>query len=122
MSIQGNSGPYLQYALVRARSVLAKAPDAGAAPDNLELEGPERSLARAIGEWPEVVLKASNEYLPHHLCSYLYELAQVFNRFYEQSPIIGHQRQDLRLNLTKAYTQTLSNGLAILGIQTPDSM
>ena len=80
ISLEGNSGPYFQYAHARASSILAKAK---AQPvDSAEFDASERSLARKISEYPEVVQLATAELMPHHICTYLYELAQTFNKFY----------------------------------------
>lgn len=120
VSLEGNSGPYLQYAHARARSVLAKAtPNQSAGSD---LDSQERSLARKIGEYPEVLQKAVNELMPHHICTYLYELAQVFNRFYEASRVVGDTRQDLRLRLVGLYADVLKDGLNLLRISAPDKL
>lgn len=120
VSLEGNSGPYLQYAHARARSILGKADTKPA--DISLLEAPERSLVRKIGQYPEVVQDAINELVPNHICTYLYELAQNFNRFYENNRVIGDEREDLRLQLVKAYAQVLKNGLSLLNIPAPEKM
>ncbi len=120
ISLEGNSGPYLQYAHARARSILRKA-QAGSQQIE-DLEAGERTLARKITEYPEVVDKAVTELMPHHICTYLYELAQTFNRFYENNRVIGDERQDIRLSLVAKYADTLQNGLGLLGIASPDKM
>jgi arginyl-tRNA synthetase len=122
VSLEGNSGPYLQYAHARARSILRKAESSGSLDDEAKLEAGERSLARKIGEYPGVVDKAVNDLMPHHICTYLYELAQVFNRFYENNRVIGDPRQTLRLGLVQKYAETLQFGLELLGIVAPDKM
>jgi arginyl-tRNA synthetase len=120
VSLQGNSGPYLMYAHARARSILAKAAvTEGAVTD---LEPAERALARKICEYPEVVERAVDELMPHHICTYLYELAQVFNRFYEKNRVIGDEREGVRLRLVSWYADVLKNGLNLLGITAPDKM
>lgn len=121
VSIKGNSGPYLQYAHARARSILGKA-DGAEAVMPTELEPAERTLARKISEYPEIVQKAVNELMPHHICTYLYELAQTFNRFYEDNRVIGGERQLERLWLVTHYADTLKAGLSLLGIHAPDRM
>lgn len=120
VSLEGNSGPYLQYAHARARSILAKAPEAERQIDGLDAH--ERSLARKIGEYPEVLQKSVNELLPHHICTYLYELAQAFNRFYENAKVVGDPREKTRLKLVELYADTLKDGLTLLGIAAPDRM
>lgn len=123
VSLEGNSGPYLQYAHARARSILRKAgadnTDAGA---DVELQADERSLARKITEYTEVLEKAITELMPHQVCTYLYELAQVFNRFYEHNRVLGDERQALRLSLVLYYADTLKHGLELLGIAAPEQM
>jgi arginyl-tRNA synthetase len=121
VSLEGNSGPYLQYAHARARSILAKVPDfdGGGLHD---LDPAERLLARKLGEYSEVVELAVAEFHPHHICTYLYELAQVFNRFYEASRVINDPREALRLTLVRSYALTLEQGLGLLGIDAPSSM
>jgi arginyl-tRNA synthetase len=122
VSLEGSSGPYLQYAHSRAQSILAKASSPAATADKLDYDANERSLARKISEYPEVIQKAINELMPHHVANYLYELAQQFNRFYETSRIIDDERQEIRLQLAKAYQQVLINGLGILNIAAPERM
>lgn len=121
VSLQGNSGPYLQYAYVRAQSILAKAGSSTSETTN-DLQDTERSLARKISQYPEVVQEAAKELLPSHIATYLYELAQTFNRFYESNRIIGDQRQAIRLKLAQAYADVLKNGLGLLNISAPDKM
>lgn len=120
VSLEGNSGPYLQYAHARARSILTKAEQSAAAITGLE-EG-ERSLTRKISEYPEVVAKAVTDLMPHHICTYLYELAQTFNRFYEHNRVIGDDRQAIRLQLVGLYADVLRDGLGLLGIDAPERM
>ncbi|HVS58414.1 MAG TPA: arginine--tRNA ligase [Candidatus Saccharimonadales bacterium] len=121
VSLEGNSGPYLQYAHARARSILRKA-DGQATGHVSDLQAGERSLVRKLSEYGEAIDKATAELMPHHICTYLYELAQTFNRFYEHNRVIGDARQATRLALVAQYANTLKNGLQLLGIAAPDSM
>ncbi len=124
VGLEGNSGPYIQYALVRAKSILAKAQDSGPSTINMieTLEPGERSLARAIAQYPDVFNLAVSTYSPHHICNYLYELAQKFNSFYEANRVVGHERQDIRLALVGAYIRVLNSGLDVLGMPKPEKM
>lgn len=121
VSLQGNSGPYLQYAHARARSILDKASASANLAATQFTEG-ERSLVRKLGEYNSVVENAVNELAPHLITTYLYELAQVFNRFYEQNKVIGDDRQATRLSLVLRYTTTLNDGLALLNIPAPQKI
>ena len=87
-----------------------------------EFQPAERSLLLKISEYPEVVDNAVAELMPHLLCTYLYELAQTFNRFYEHNRVVGDQRQGTRLALVELYADNLKSGLEILGIVAPDQM
>lgn len=124
ISLEGNSGPYLQYAYARARNILAKSSshDPTSETGTFEYDKSERSLARKISEYPEVVQRAAEEFMPSHVATYLYELAQSFNRFYEKSRVVGDDRESPRLALVKAYSEVLKNGLGILNIEAPDNL
>lgn len=122
VSIQGNSGPYLQYAHARARSILGKAEAVADMPKDAAFEPDERTLLSKIGEYADVVNRAATELMPHHICTYLYELAQEFNRFYEKNHVIGDSREAIRLKLVERYADTLKSGLTILGIHAPEKM
>lgn len=118
LSLDGDSGPYLQYALVRARSVLEKAPNSKqststAAPALIE---------RIILHFPEVVARSAREYSPNLLVTYLTELAGEWNSFYAQERIIGGEHEEHKLLIARAFVNTMKNGLALLGIPAPDRM
>lgn len=122
ISLNGNSGPYLQYAHARARSILAKAGGKNE-PFNIDkLDEFERPLVAKLSQYVDVVAQAASDYMPHHICSYLHELAQIFNRFYDNSKVIGDTREGLRKELVLRYAETLKTGLGLLGIEAPDSM
>ncbi len=123
VALEGNSGPYLQYAHARARSILNKTQSTDSRQTTIgSFEKDERSLLRKIGEYAETVDKSVQELTPHHICTYLYELAQEFNRFYEHNRVIDDPRQSVRLFLTKSYADTLKNGLELLNILAPNRM
>lgn len=121
VSLHGNSGPYLQYAYARAQSILAKASGSSEIGEPEFTDG-ERSLVRKLSEYASVIELATLEMMPHHISTYLYELAQTFNRFYEHNRIIGDEREQVRLGLVDVYAQTLQNGLQLLNIPTPQKI
>jgi len=122
VSLHGNSGSYLQYAHARAKSILEKATARPTELMTTELDPAERSLVRKLTEYTEVVQTAQRDLLPHGICTYLYELCQEFNRFYEKSRVIGSDQEAKRVALVTQYAETLQRGLAILGIHAPDKM
>ena len=125
ISLTGNSGPYLQYAHARARSILAKvtSSDTNAIDTaQISLDPFERALTAKLCEYSEVITNAAEDMMPHYICSYLYELAVVFNRFYENSKVIGDPRESIRLLLVRRYADVLQAGLAVMGIEALDHM
>lgn len=123
ISLEGNSGPYLQYAHARARSILAKYQEAvDLDADSPRFQPAERSLLFKMSEYPEVIETAVTDLAPHVVCTYLYELAQVFNRFYEHNRVIGDERQAVRLQLVTGYANILKSGFSLLGIAAPERM
>ncbi len=128
VSLTGNTGSYLQYAHARAKSILTKKPiiqgrtlfQGPSLKDGLRQD--ERSLLRKVGECSEVFERATQEFMPHHICTYLYELAQTFNRFYEHNRVIDDPREELRIHLVSMYASVLKDGLELLGIHAPDKM
>ena len=124
VGLHGNSGPYLQYAHARAVSIVRKLSESESvlSEDSDSFDSEERKLLVKLTEYPEVVLQATTVLEPHLICTYLYELAQEFNRFYENSRIVGDERQAIRGRLVSAYAGVLKNGLLLLGIQAPEQM
>ncbi|MBE1578995.1 arginine--tRNA ligase [Amycolatopsis roodepoortensis] len=122
LAVNGNTSVYLQYANTRIRSVLAKAGQDLTGARILLGHPAERALALALTRFPEAVGAATTGYLPHKLCTYLYETAVVFTRFYEQCPLLnaeGAGVRDSRLLLAELTSKTLTLGLSLLGISTP---
>ncbi len=122
VSLEGNTGPYLQYAHARACSILKKAENSSSTLLNVPLEPAERSLLRKFSEYTDALQKACQELMPHYICTYLYELAHGFNRFYEQNRVLDDPRQEVRLALVVRYQAILKDGLSLLGIPTPEQM
>lgn len=120
VSLTGNTGSYLQYAHARARRILEKIAGAYVAPEVIHDE--DRALVRKLGEYSEVVNQATETLEPHHICNYLFELAQEFNRYYEKNQVVGSEHEQHRAGLVALYADTLRAGLTILGIHAPDKM
>jgi len=129
LSMEGNSGPYMQYAYARCASILRKLEQ----PVALNVTGSfpqgatdlERQLARKLIQYPSTVHRAAQDFSPHHMCTYLFSLAQDFNSFYHQAPILQAETkelQELRAQLAKGVAQTIQHGLRLLGIQTVERM
>jgi len=127
VSLTGNTGPYLQYAAARIRSIFRSAGrDIATVPGPIEIGEPtERALALALLEFGPVVRTVGAELAPHRLCAYLFELAQTFSAFYEHCPVLKAptaQLRESRLGLAALTFHVLSTGLGLLGIATPEQM
>ena len=124
ISFDGDSGPYLQYACVRANSVLEKSAQgrsaSGGRPKNFEITELEKYLYR----FPEVVERAGREYAPHYIVTFLIELASIFNSFYAKEKIIDENdpSSPYKIALTSATAYILHSGLHLLGIRVPERM
>lgn len=122
ISFEGDSGPYLQYAAVRAQSVLAKVE--GADPKVTQIPEQVGLLERLIVRFPNIAERARQEYAPQHIAGYLIELAGAFNAFYAGNPILD-QKEPLspyRIALTRSFLAVMTEGLWLLGIKVPKRM
>jgi len=124
LSLEGNSGPYLQYAYVRASKILEKGKHKPAAGKGYEFNPEERALIRKIAMLSEVVEKAASDLRPNTLCEYAYSLSEAFSSFYTKHSVLkseGETRK-VRLALTASFAQALGNVLALLGMPLPEMM
>jgi arginyl-tRNA synthetase len=126
LALQGNTAPYLLYAFVRIQGIARKggALDAPAPADLTLTEPQEWALARQLLQFDAVIAEVEEELLPNRLCSYLFELSQIFNRFYDQVPVLKAEEpsRGSRLALCRLTADTLRLGLGLLGIPTLDRM
>ncbi len=125
LALQGNTAPYLLYALVRIAGIARKGGDLKAATEKLEFnEHQEFSLIKELLRFDEVIVEVEEELLPNRLCTYLFELSQVFNRFYDQVPVLkaNEPSRSCRLALCRLTAKTLKLGMDLLGIPTLERM
>jgi arginyl-tRNA synthetase len=126
LALQGNTAPYLLYAVVRIAGIARKGGDVVADSDQpLQFSEPQEwALVRQLLDFDAVIAAVEDELLPNRLCGYLFELSQVFNRFYDQVPVLkadGPARRS-RLALCRLSADTLKLGLGLLGIATLERM
>jgi len=129
LALTGNTAPYLLYAVVRIAGIARKGGDLtpAAAADAAALrfaEPQEWALIRELLKFDAVIAEVEEELLPNRLCSYLFELSQVFNRFYDQVPVLKAEEpaRGSRLALCRLTAETLKLGLGLLGIPTLERM
>ncbi len=118
LSLTGDSGPYMQYALVRAKKILAYA--SGGEGDVIPTE--PYAVERVIMHFPEIADRAAREMAPNLLVTYLLELAASWNSFYGREQILGSPEEAYKQRVARAFAHTMTNGLTLLGIPTPDRM
>lgn len=139
LSFEGDSGPYLQYAYVRAKSILAKAKDQGivqyvdmsaGSSENADSQGEEigdhakLKLEKTLARYPETVERSWKDMSPHHVANYLIDLAGTFNSFYANTQIVkaDDTSSPYKVALVQAFSIVMKNGLAVLGIRVPEKM
>lgn len=129
VSMTGNSGPYLQYAAVRAQKVLGKIFESQSKQTSKEitqnfwtLNDFEKSLIKKVMQYKSVLEEAVKELAPNKICTYLYEIAQEFSRFYENVQVVGSDFEVERGEIVLAYLKVLTHGLSLLGIEVPEKM
>ncbi len=127
LALNGNTGPYLQYAAARIRSIFRRAgsdPDKATAPMILG-EPAERALALRLLDFGTAVQQVADTTEPHRLCAYLFGVASAFTTFYEQCPVLGAPSEavrESRLALSALTLRVLLTGLGLLGVQVPERM
>ncbi|HXI87361.1 MAG TPA: arginine--tRNA ligase [Parvularculaceae bacterium] len=127
MAFEGKTGPYLLYAVVRVRSVEAKAKDAGAgeAGPIIIATPEERDLALSLLAFGDAVRASYEKRMPHHLCDHAFRLAQSFSKFYAACRIADEGEARIRasrLTLAAAVAAQLDQALSILGLSAPQRM
>jgi arginyl-tRNA synthetase len=125
ISFEGDSGPYLQYSTVRAKSLLVKAEGVVELSENLPEGWQTTNLERLLERFGAIVERAGREYAPSQLVTYLTELAGEFNSFYNSGKIIDAENAAVsgyKLALTKTFADVMEKGLDLLGIKVPEKM
>lgn len=129
LAMQGNTSPYMQYAVARVNSILARAEK-----NDLEIQPhdtfkistrQEAVLIRELSKFGETLSKVEQTLEPHHLANYLFNLSQTFTAFYENCPILRVEDQQIRktrLALSSMTARTIKSGLNLLGIESPEKL
>jgi arginyl-tRNA synthetase len=126
LAFEGDTGPYLQYAHARLRSIFRRldTPYVSGETSFVLASVQERHLALGLLAFPEAFDVAFSTLQPHKLCTYLFDLAQRFTTFYEACPVLSSEGElrDERLALCELTARTLELGLSLLGIAAPQQM
>ena len=126
LAFEGNSGPYIQYAYVRAKKILPWDFSKKSSTNVLELSIHDKSLIQSLALFSDVVDTTAKTYKPHHIAIYTYNLAVIFNGFYVHTPKIVEEEntdlRDFRLALVHETAETLRKAFSLLGIEMPSEM
>jgi len=128
IDFNGNTGPFIQYAYARMRSVLRRAEEAGhRVCDYSDVEPCEREIAliQRLTDFPATVAEAGRSYSPALIANYAYDLVKEFNQFYHDCPILREEdatKLSLRLELTAVTGRTVAAAMSLLGIKVPERM
>ncbi|MER6450498.1 arginine--tRNA ligase [Streptomyces venezuelae] len=126
VSLTGDTSVYLQYAYARIQSILRKAGDARpAAHPELALAPSERALGLHLDQFGELIAEAASEHAPHKVAAYLYQLASLYTTFYAECPVLKAdtpEQVENRLFLCDLTARTLTKGMSLLGIRTPEKL
>lgn len=128
VSLDGDSGPYVQYTYARIQSVLRNSTVIRRSRihtnnfEDTDLDTEERAILRSLLYFQETVEQAASALHPNLLASYLIELARLYNLFYQKSRVIGSEKEDFRLKLSEEVGKVLKKGLSLLGIEAPERM
>lgn len=125
LDFEGQAAPYIQYAHVRANSILSRVEGLpGSIPPDYELDPSEIALLDRLSQFTDTVQRSARDYKPLLIANYAYDLAKDFTSFYQACPVLKAEgaRREVRIRLTAAARQVMKNALSLLGIAAPDVM
>lgn len=128
IDLQGNTGPFIQYAHARIKSILRNynKPTEGLVIEaNIHLHEKERELVKLIYDFPKVLAEAAKTYNPSDVANYIYELAKLFNQFFSECPVLKEENnaiKEFRIKLIESTASVIKNGMLSLGIEVPERM
>jgi arginyl-tRNA synthetase len=131
IQLQGFTGPFIQYTHARIKAILRKADSIAIAPGDFSakdistLEKAEKEIAQVLVAFENKLKEAAREYSPAIIANYAYELAKVYNQFYQSIPIFAESDQHklrMRISMSKAVADAIKKSMALLGIQVPEQM
>lgn len=126
IDFHGQTGPFIQYTHARIKSVIRKANITSIALNlQTELSETERQIIQQLSEFENILIDAAAKYDPSEVANYLYNLSKLYNKFYNESPIIAAKSEDektLRIALSSVTARTIAKGMKLLGIEVPEKM
>ena len=128
-SFEGNTGPYILYTIVRIKSILNKYQQAGNSLEGISIHkaanDSEKALMLEVSRFNSVMENAFEEIAPHKICSYIYDLANAFNRFYHETKILSEENEEQKASwiaLLRLTRDVLEKCIDVLGFSAPERM
>ena len=126
MDVNGQAAPYIQYAFVRANSIVKKFGDTlpSVLIPKYELTEAEVEMIDLLARFPQEIQRAAKDLRPLLIANYSYDLAKAFSNFYTKCPVLSAEDhiRDFRLRIVDAFKQVVENSLEVLGIEVPEVM
>lgn len=127
IDLNGNTGPFIQYAHARIQSLLTKAESLGftKAYENVEMNAKEQELIKLMNDYPSVIKEAGKLYSPAIIANYIYELVKEFNNFYQTVDILREEdahKLGFRLCLSETVGKIIKSSMLLLGVNVPNKM
>ncbi len=125
VDLNGNTGPFIQYAHARISSLLRKAENISEVQTTIDIHESERELIKHLADYPELIQMAGKEYSPALIANYSYELVKLYNSFYQSVSIFKEedaQKMNMRLVLSQNVGSVIKTAMGLLGIQVPERM
>lgn len=127
IDLNGNTGPFIQYAHARIQSLLNKAKELSLSKDygNVEINAKEQEMIKLINSYPTVLKEAGENYSPAIIANYTYELVKEFNNFYQTVPIFKEEdvsKIAFRLALSETIGKVIQSAMLLLGVHVPNKM
>ncbi len=124
IELNGNTGPFIQYAHARIKSLLARGGETEILKAE-ELELAEKEVIKLLTQYPLIIAEAGKELSPAVVCNYIFELVKSYNQFYQSIPILIEENLDLknmRLILSKNVAKVIASSMSLIGVQVPERM
>ncbi|MCF8408381.1 MAG: arginine--tRNA ligase [Crocinitomicaceae bacterium] len=125
IELNGHTGPFIQYAHARIKSLLGKSTEDFSTWNSPKLGSEEKQIIKTLNIFPEVIQTAATEYSPALLANYLFDLVKEYNHFYQSVSILSEEHIDtrkLRLAISATVSKVASTGMKLLGVHVPERM
>ncbi len=127
IDLNGNTGPFIQYAHARIQSLLMKAEEMECSKNysSVEINAKEQELIKQLKDYPQIIKEAAASYNPALIANFIYDLVKEFNNFYQTIPILKEENLEklsFRLSLAETIGKIIKSSMALLGVQVPNKM